>query len=113
MKAKSGKTSVDLDENVEGLLCYLLGFVTGIIFIIIEKKSRFVKFHAWQSTAIFLLIALAHFFISWLPLMNRVLTFALGVVTFVVWILMMYKAYHNEMYKLPIVGDFAEKQSAK
>ena len=113
MKTKFGKTSVDLHENLEGLLCYLLGFITGIIFIIIEKKSRFVKFHAWQSTAVFLLLFLVSFFVGWIPFVSWLFSFVVGVVTLIIWIVLMYKSYQGEMYKLPIVGDFAEKQSAK
>jgi|SRR3989344_9649831 len=113
MKNNSGKTSVGLDENLEGLLCYLLGFITGIIFIIIEKDSRFVKFHAWQSTSVFLLLALVHFFLGWMPFLGGVLSFVIGIGIFAIWILLMYKAYLGEKYKLPIVGDFAEKQANK
>ena len=113
METRFDKTSVNLDENVEGLLCYLLGFITGIIFIIIEKKSRFVKFHAWQSTAAFLLLFLVSFLVGWIPFVYWIFSFVVGVVTLILWIVMMYKAYQGEMYKLPIVGDFAEKQSAK
>ena len=48
------KTSLGLDENVEALLSYILGWVTGIVFLVIEKNSKFVRFHAMQSTITFL-----------------------------------------------------------
>jgi len=48
------RSSTGLDENVAGFLCYLFGFVTGIVFLVVEKESRFVKFHAKQSTITFL-----------------------------------------------------------
>jgi hypothetical protein len=47
--AAGGKSSTGLDENIAGLLCYVAGWVTGIIFLVIEKDSKTVKFHAWQS----------------------------------------------------------------
>jgi len=112
-------TSVGLDENVEALLTYILGFVTGIIFLIIEKESQFVRFHAMQSTITFAgfwivsmilsyvlipTIAFGFFFIGGLLVM--LVNFA----AFITWILCMYKAYKGEWFKLPIVGDIAEQQ---
>ena len=57
---KKERSSTGLDENVAGFLCYLFGFVTGIVFLVVEKESRFVKFHAMQSTITFL--GLFHYF---------------------------------------------------
>ena len=48
-----GKTSSGMQANVAGLLCYLLGVITGIIFILIEKENKFVRFHAMQSIIVF------------------------------------------------------------
>ena len=48
-----GKSSTGLDENVAGLLCYVATWITGIIFFVIEKDSKFVKFHAMQSIITF------------------------------------------------------------
>ena len=110
---KSPVVHVPLEENVEGLLCYLLGWISGIVFLLIENKSKFVRFHAWQSTFAFLLLTAAHFVVGWMPFIGGVLSFGLGIITLVLWIFMMYKAYNREMYKLPIAGDFAEKQSGK
>ncbi len=52
------KSSLGLDKNVVGLLCYVVGFVTGIVFLALEKESTFVKFHAVQS-----IIAFGGFFV--------------------------------------------------
>lgn len=52
-ESKSGKSSTGLDENIAGALAYVLGFVTGIFFLVVEKNSKFVKFHALQSTIVF------------------------------------------------------------
>ncbi len=48
-----GKSSTGLDENVAGLLCYVLGWVSGLVFFLIEKESKFVKYHAMQSIVVF------------------------------------------------------------
>ena len=113
MKSNADKTSVGLDENFAGLLCYILGFITGIVFLIIEKNSKFVKFHAWQSIGTFLALFIVSMAVGWLPFLNWILSIIIEIIAFVLWILLMYKAYQGEMYKLPIVGDFAEKQSNK
>ena len=52
--AKSGeKTSLGIDQNLAGLLCYVVGWVTGIVFLILEGKNKFVRFHAVQSIVVF------------------------------------------------------------
>ena len=64
------RSSTGLDENVAGFLCYLFGFVTGIVFLVVEKESRFVKFHAMQSTITFLGLFVISFIIGWIPIIG-------------------------------------------
>jgi uncharacterized membrane protein len=107
------KTSLGLQENIEGLLCYVLGWVSGVIFLILEKESKFVKFHAMQSLITFLGLFVINFVIGMIPLIGwliSILSFPIGLI---LWILLMYKAFKGEMYKLPIVGEIAEKQINK
>ncbi len=110
-----------LQPNVAGLLCYLAGFVTGIFFLVVDpyKRDRFVRFHAFQS--IFLSVAwfALHFalgvFLTILPgmlwRMGWMLHSLLGLVFFFLWVLLMYKAYNHEQFKLPVIGDLAAKQA--
>ena len=103
------KTSTGLEENVAGLLCYVLGWVSGLVFLLIETKSRFVRFHAIQSIIVSgFLFALGMFFF-WAPFIGWI---ASGVF-FALWIVLMYKAYQGTMYKIIIAGDLADKWSAK
>jgi len=67
---ETGQSSTGLDENVAGLLCYLLGFITGILFLVVEKKSRFVKFHAMQSTITFLSLFVISVVLGWIPIIG-------------------------------------------
>jgi len=106
----SGKTSTGLQENLEGLLCYLLGWVTGIIFLIIEKENKFVRFHAVQSIIVFGAYTVIAIIFGWIPFIGWILTSLLGILAFILWLLLMYKAYQKQMYKVPIAGNFAEKQ---
>jgi uncharacterized membrane protein len=117
--------SAGLNPNVAGALAYLVGLITGIIFLVLEpyKNDRFVRFHAFQS--IFLNVAMIIFGIIWSAILGM-LIFSLGLLSivslfgtlvylafFVLWIVLMFKAYNNQMFKLPIIGDFAEKQADK
>lgn len=105
------KTSSGMEENVAGLLTYVLGFVTGIIFLLIEKENRFVRFHAMQSIIVFGSLFVASLVLNVIPVIGTLASlFILPPLTLIVWIVLMMKAYQGKMYKLPIVGDFSEKQ---
>ena len=108
---RKGTTSLGIDENIEALLTYLLGWVTGIIFWIIEKKNKFVRFHAIQSTVTFLALTILRFAFTLIPFIGFFLGILIDIVSFILWILLMFKAYHGKKYKLPIVGNFAEKNA--
>ncbi len=110
MEEKRTTTALGIDENVEGLLCYLLGFITGILFLILEKDNRFVRFHAMQSTATFVILLVVSVVLGIIPFIGWVLSSLIGLIALVLWLLLMYKAFKGEKYKLPTVGDFAEKQ---
>jgi uncharacterized membrane protein len=105
-----------LDENVAGLLCYILGWVTGLIFLLIDKRP-FVKFHAAQSIAMSIAVFVLYFVLAifmgllhvvHLGLLAFMLYPLLGLALFVLWIFVMYKAYQHEKFKLPIIGNLVE-----
>ena len=114
-----------MSSNVAGLLTYILGFITGVIFLVIEpyKNDKFVRFHAFQS--IFLSAVWIAFRIVWgYVVMGLIwnpfsgLWGLLGLVSMLVSLaflacvlFMMYKAYNNELFKLPVIGDLAAKQA--
>lgn len=107
------KTPLGLDQNIEGLLCYLGMWVTGIIFYIIDKENKFVRFHAIQSIITFLGFWILKFVVGYIPFIGGLINFILNVGLFLVWVLLMYKAYKGETYKLPVIGDIAEQQVNK
>ncbi len=122
------KTSLGLEDNIAGLLCYVLGWISGIYFLVKEKENKFVRFHAWQSIAIFGLITLIYVVIflilnsvsgtvRWIPGVSLVLSyifgifaFLLGLATMILWIILMAYAYQGQRYKLPWAGNFAQKR---
>ena len=103
------KTSVELDENVAGLLCYVLVWVSGLVFFLIEKKNKFVRFHALQSIIVFGVLFLACIIIGWIPFIGWVIAWLISVLAIVLWIVLMVKAYQGEKFKLPWAGNLAEK----
>lgn len=109
----ASKTSSGMDQNVAGLLCYVLGWVTGIIFFIIEKDNKFVRFHAMQSIVVFGGFTVIEIILNFIPILGWILNIILGIIAFILWILLMVRAYNGKMYKVPWAGNFAEKQVNK
>jgi uncharacterized membrane protein len=103
------KTSTGLEENVAGLLCYVLGWITGLVFFLIEKENKTVRFHAMQSIIVFGAITVVSIIIGWIPIVGYIIGVLLSILALVLWILLMIKAYQGGKYKLPIAGDMAEK----
>ena len=104
------KTSMNLEENLAGLLCYVLGWVSGIVFLLREKENEFVRFHAFQSLLTFLPLSVIAWILRHIPIVGWVLAGLVWILILILWLVLMFKAYKGEMYKLPIVGDIAEKQ---
>ena len=105
------KTSSGLQENVAGLLCYLLGWVTGLIFFLLEPKNKFVRFHAVQSIALSVVIIVIYVVFIFIPVIGFIIDILAWIVFLILWILLMVKAYQGQMFKLPIIGNFAEQQA--
>ena len=117
--------SETMATNLVGALTYLAGFITGIIFLVLEpyKANSFVRFHAYQS--IFFNVAWVVFWIAWMivsailtPLTAGVfglialpLMLLLSLAGFGIWAFLMYQAYQQKLFKLPIVGKFAAQHA--
>ena len=111
-------TAGGMSENVAGALCYVLGLITGILFLVLApyNQNKFVRFHAFQ--AIFFHVAwivlwiadtMMAFVLPWYLMSLVGMLLALGGLA--LWLILMFKAYNNERFKLPIIGDLAEKQA--
>ena len=126
------KSSTGLDENVASLLAYVFGLVSGLIFFFIEKDSRLVRFHGMQSTllaGVFWVGEIALWIISFVLalILSQIsgllgtlvwalislVEFILFIAVLIAWIMCMIKAYGGQYFKLPILGNFAEKFSQK
>ena len=102
-------TSVNLDQNISGLLCYLGVWITGIIFLVLEQKNNWVRFHAAQSIVVFGALFVAGMLLGWIPFVGPVFSVIIGILTFIFWIVLMVKAYNGEYYKVVWAGEFAER----
>ncbi len=103
------KSTTGIQPNVAGLLCYLAGWITGLIFLLIEKENKFVRFQAVQSIATYVVLMVIYLIFSFIPF-GWIINIFVGIGMFVLWIVLMMKAYQGKLFKLPVVGDFSEKQ---
>ena len=102
-----------------GALAYLLTVITGILFLVLEpyNRSKFVRFHAFQSIFFFaawMVISIVVSILGFLPGMGLLMvpiSMLIWLGGIAAWVLLMVKAYNNERYKLPVIGDLAEKQA--
>jgi uncharacterized membrane protein len=110
-----------LQENVAGLLCYVVGFITGLIFFLIDKRP-WVKFHAAQSMVVFGGLFIIQIGLTFMGGMIggligfgvvSLLHLVVGLTSFVLWILLMIKAYQHETFKVPIAAGIAEGLAGK
>ncbi len=102
---ESQGTSTGLDANFAAALSYLLGFVTGLLLLFLEKQNRFVRFHAIQSTISWISFGVIYLLVGWIPVLNILVLLA----GFLLWLTLILKAYRGERFKLPVIGEVAEK----
>jgi uncharacterized membrane protein len=119
------ESSTGMSANVAGLLCYVAGWITGIVFVVLEKKSKFVKFHAWQSIMVFGVLTVVQIILSILSAIAittfsfglwqfaHVLSVIVGVIIAGLWIALVILAAQGKMWKVPGAGNWAEKQANK
>lgn len=111
------RTSTGLTENVEGVLSYFVGWMSGLFFFYVEQENRLVRFHAIQSIVVFGSVTIVSIVLSILgsiPFLGAVFNIANGIIgflAFVLWIVLMVKAVQGKKYKLPWAGDFAEQRA--
>lgn len=102
------------NRNLVAALSYLLGFVTGVVILLVEKDDKFIRFHAMQSSvvsgALFIVSLVLGFILAPIAILATLVNIIISIAGIIVWIVSMVKAYQGQLYKWPIVGDFSEKQ---
>ena len=105
-----------LQENVAGTLCYLLGFITGIIFLLIDKRPL-VRFHAAQSIVVFGALQVASWAVEVMFGSHLIGIFSvyrlIALVEFVLWLVLIIKAFQGERFRVPLAADVAEQLFGK
>lgn len=105
------KATFGLDENIASALTYVLGLLTGIIFILVEKENKTVRFHAMQSTIVFgglFVVYVVIMIMSFIIPFIGILSLLISLLMLVLWLVLIIKAFQGEKFKLPVVGDMAE-----
>ncbi|MEI7857908.1 MAG: DUF4870 domain-containing protein [Methanomicrobiales archaeon] len=103
------KATFGLDENVASAACYVLTWVTGIIFLLVEKDNKAVRFHAMQSILTFLPLTIISFVIGMIPFIG-IISLLIWLVMVILWLVLIIKTFQGEKFMVPIVGEMAEKQ---
>jgi len=125
--ATAASSGTGLDSNLAGALAYLLGPITGIAFYVLEPDDEYVRFHAVQSIAVFggffvlsIVLSVVLGALSLIPRIGWIIGIVLGLGSFllapiglVVWAFLMYKAYNNERYAVPVIGRYAERYATE
>ncbi|MCK5258796.1 MAG: hypothetical protein KAJ69_04690, partial [Thermoplasmatales archaeon] len=125
------KSAMRLEENVASALCYVLIWLTGIIFFFMEKENKTIRFHAMQSILTFIPLSILGWILGWIgapsvgwgsygyygysynPGIPALLwlSWAIWAITGLLWLILVFKAYKGEKFKLPVIGDIAEKHA--
>jgi uncharacterized membrane protein len=108
-KTSGNESSTNLDPKTGAFLSYLGLWVTGIIFLVIEQKNKYIRFHATQSIVVFGSLSIICVILQQIPLIGWFFSVIIGILTLVLWIVLMAKAYQGELFKLPVAGELAER----
>ena len=125
------KTAMGLEENIASVICYVGIWVTGLIFFFMEKENKTVRFHAMQSILTFIPLTILGWILGWIgqpsfgyggygyygysysPGIPALVwaSWAIWAITGLLWLILVFKAYKGEKFKLPVIGDIAEKHA--
>lgn len=104
------ESSTGIPPRMAAVLSYFAGFLSGVLFLFVERENAYVRFHAMQSTITFGALFVASVVFRFIPVLGRPLAFLTAVIGLILWLHLMYRALQGEWYKLPWAGDLAEEQ---
>ncbi|MBN2076135.1 MAG: hypothetical protein JW762_11350 [Dehalococcoidales bacterium] len=104
----SSETSTGLLPNVASLLCYVGGWISGIIFFVLEQKNADVRFHAAQSIIVFGTLTVAGTILGLIPVIGNAFSAIIGIIAVILWVILMVKAYNGERYRVVWAADIAD-----
>jgi uncharacterized membrane protein len=103
----------NLNPRIAGVLCYAGFFVTGLLFLLVGRRHRFILFHAWQSILACLTFVLLNAIFGIMPVIGWICNLLFVPLSICLWIFLMSRACRGHMYKIPYVGDVAESLSQR
>ena len=107
----TAKSSTGLSKEVAGALSYVLGPITGIVFLVLEKNS-FVRFHAMQSIVLYVALFVLRQIFSFTIFLSGLVPL-LVILGFVLWLLLIYKAWQGDEWEVPFIGKIARQLVSK
>ncbi len=109
--APAGSPQLGMEPNIAGALAYI--WIVAIIWLVLEpyNKNRFIRFHSFQALAFLVCWIILMSVFAFLPLINLLLYPIAGLGGFILWVVLVFKAYSNEYFKLPVIGDWALTQA--
>jgi uncharacterized membrane protein len=105
-----GKSSTGMDANVAAGLSLVFGWISGLIFFLIEKDSKFVKFYAFQAIMLSLLMVVAGVF-NVIPVLGQIVFIVVAVGVLILWIVCLINAFTGKIFKIPVLGEVAARQA--
>ena len=111
-EAQPSAGSGQMTSNIAGMLCYVLTLITGILFLVLEPYNRdpFVRFHAFQAIFFCVGAMVVSIAVAMIPWVGWILSPFVALGLMVLWVVLMVQAFQNKKWKLPVIGDLAEKQ---
>src|SRR5687768_10479828 len=103
------KSSTGMDANVAAGVSLIAGWITGLIFFLIEKDSKFVKFYALQAIGLSV-VMIAAAVLNFIPILGQIAYAVIGLGVFIMWIICLINAFGGKVFRIPVIGDFAAKQ---
>lgn len=102
------KQSLGFDENITAMLAYVLGWISGLAVVLLEKDNNFVRFHAMQSIVVFGALTILSIMTSVIPFFFWLLVSVVNIIAVVLWIVLMIKSYQHEQFELPVAAEMAK-----
>jgi uncharacterized membrane protein len=101
-----------LTDNVAGMLAYIT-IIPAIIFLVMEpyNRNRFIRFHSFQCIFLWVALVVIHIVLGFIPIVGWAISIFVSLAALALWIVLLIKAYGGQMWKVPVIGDIAEKQA--
>jgi len=101
-----------LTDNIAGMLAYVT-IIPAIVFLLLEpyNRNRFIRFHSFQCIFLCVVLVVIHVVLLAVPIIGWAISIFVNLGALVLWIVLLLKAYQGQKFKLPVIGDLAEKQA--